>query len=59
MTIASTDKEVKELIKEHAVYGVETIINAVVRNCVNEPYVNEEYIIKLVKSAYKRGLDND
>lgn len=59
MTIASTDKEIKELINEHHVYAVETIINAVVRNCNNETYVDEDYIIKLVKSAYKRGINND
>jgi len=54
MTIASTDKEVKELINDHHIYGLENIINAVVRACKDEPYVNEDYLIKLVKSAYER-----
>jgi hypothetical protein len=54
MTIASTDKEINELINDHHIYGLESIINAVVRACKDEPYVNEDYIIKLVKSAYDR-----
>lgn len=56
MTIASTDKEVKELINDHHIYGLESIINAVVRACKDESYVNEDYIIKLVKSAYEREV---
>lgn len=54
MTIAATDREIKGLIDDHHVYGAETVINALVRASANQPYLNEEAMIILVKNAFER-----
>ncbi len=54
MTIAATDREVKELIDKHHVYGAEVVINALVRASAKEPYLNEDFIIKMIKFAFDR-----
>lgn len=54
MTIAGTDKAVRDLIKEHHVYGAETVVNALVRATIDEPYMGEDMLIRLVHKAYER-----
>lgn len=54
MTIAQTEKEIKGLVKEHHIYGAETIINALVRSSKDISYLDEETIVKMVKSAFER-----
>lgn len=53
MTIAGTQKEITNLIAEKHICGLETIINAIVYAVDGEPYVDEEYIKKLVHNAYE------
>ena len=52
MTIAETQKEITNLISEHHVRGLETIINSIVYAVDGEEYINEEYIKQLVHQAY-------
>ena len=52
MTIAGTQKEITNLISEHHVCGLETIINSIVYAVDGEEYINEEYIKQLVHQAY-------
>ena len=54
MTIAGTDREVRVLIKQHHIYGAETIINALVRAAQTEPYLTKDAIIKMVDRAFER-----
>ena len=54
MTIAQVDKEVKNLIKDHSVYGLETLINATVRACIESRDLDEAYVINLMQHAFKR-----
>ena len=54
MTIAGTDRAVRELIKEHHVYGAETVINALVRATTDELYLGEDVLIRLIHKAYER-----
>ena len=54
MTIAGTDREVRVLIKQHHIYGAETIINALVRAAVTEPHLTKDAIIKMVEHAFER-----
>lgn len=53
MTIAETDREVKDLVEKHHVYGAETIINALVRACDKKPYLGRAELIKLIDNAYE------
>ena len=52
MTIAQTDKEIRDLIRKHHVYGLECIISAIVRNVKSEPYITKDVIHALIESAY-------
>lgn len=54
MTIAALGMTIGSIIKEWHVYGLEALINAIVRASINEPYIDAEYIKKLVDTAYKR-----
>lgn len=54
MTIAQTDREIKELIDKHHVYGAETVINALVRACDGQDYLGRDAIVKMLDSAYAR-----
>lgn len=54
MTIAGTDRAVRELIKEHHVYGAETVINALVRATTDELYLGEDVLIRMIHDAYVR-----
>ena len=54
MTIAGTDREVRVLIKQHHIYGAETIINALVRAAQTEPHLTRDEIVSMVDHAFKR-----
>jgi len=59
MTIAATDREVKELIEQHHVYGAEVLINALVRAAIKQPYLTEAAVTKMIHDAYtKEGGNN-
>ena len=54
MTIASCDREVRELIEKHSIYGVETVVNALVRACKAHPYCDMAYVTNMLQHAFKR-----
>lgn len=54
MTILSASKEIEQLINEHHVYAVESLINDIVYGSADEPYIDENVITTLVQSAYER-----
>lgn len=56
MTIAQVDKEIKDLINNHHVYGAEVLISALARASKNEKWLGKKDIHKLVDEAY-RHLD--
>ena len=47
MTISQLDKELKQIIDDHSVYGAECIINALVRACDGKQYL-DEYALHLM-----------
>lgn len=49
MTISQLDKELKQIIDEHSVYGAECIINALVRACEGKQYLDEYALHLLLK----------
>ena len=54
MTIAETDRQVRELIREKHISGAQTIINALVRAAQTEPYLTKAAIIKMLDHAFER-----
>lgn len=54
MTIASAEKEITELINEHAVYAAEVLINCIARAGQNHPYISCSVLHGLVECAYDR-----
>lgn len=54
MTILSSIKEMKEIINKHSIYGVESLMNALVIACKDHPYVNREMLHKLLDTAIDR-----
>ena len=54
MTIAEVDKEVKNVIEKNSVYGLESILCAVVRSTKDNPYMDKEYCLELFKKCYER-----
>ena len=54
MTIAETDREIRELIQKHHVYGAEAVINALVRAAATEPYLTNYEILKILNNALER-----
>lgn len=54
MTIASCDREVRDLIKDHSIYGVETVVNALVRACKDNPDCDMAYVTNMLQHAFKR-----
>ena len=54
MTIASCDREVRELIKKHSIYGIETVVNALVRACKDNPDCDMAYVTNMLQRAFKR-----
>ena len=52
MTIAETDKQIRGVIKQWHVYGAEAIVNALVRACEHEPYLQRDDLLRLLDHAY-------
>ncbi len=58
MTIASCGREVNDLIKEHSVYGVETILNAIVRASLVHPHLSRQHLHEMLDSALSRAVQD-
>ena len=54
MKICELDKEISSIIKEYHVYGAECVINALVRACDGENYLNAQSLHTLIESAFDR-----
>lgn len=54
MTIAETDREIRELIQEKHICGADAIINALVRAAQTEPYLTKDAIKKMLDHAFER-----
>ena len=48
MTIAATDREVRNLIREHHIVGAEAVVNALARATKEEKYLDREAIIRML-----------
>ena len=57
MTIASCGREVNDLIKEHSVYGVETVLNAIARASLMHPHLDSA--LSRAVQDYKKELKDD
>ena len=57
MTIAQLDKELKQIIDDHSVYGAECIINALVRASNDNKWLTEDELHKLISDAFIRMKD--
>lgn len=53
MTIAEIEREVKSVIDKHSVYGLESVLFAVVRGSEGKPYMSKEEVIALLLQCYK------
>lgn len=53
MTIASCDKEVKELIDKKSVCGLEAVLNAIVRATDGKDWMSKEDVFRYLEDAYK------
>lgn len=53
MTIITTEKEVKNLIEKHHVYGLEVIINSIVRAAKTQQYMTEDVMHALIRSSFE------
>ena len=58
MEINQVDNEVKDLITRKSVYGIETLINAIMRAAVGRPYIDMEYIHRMVDNAIDRAMQD-
>lgn len=54
MKIATADREIKEIIENHHVYGAEVLINAIVRAAKRQPYLGQREIQHMVERAFER-----
>lgn len=53
MTISQLDKELKQIIDDHSVYGAECIINALVRACDGKLYLDEYALHLMLKLSFE------
>ena len=53
MTISQLDKELKQIIDDHSVYGAECIINALVRACDGKQYLDESALHLMLKLSFE------
>ena len=58
MTIASCGREVNDLIKEHSVYGVETVLNAIVRASLMHPHLGRQHLHEMLDNALSRAVQD-
>ena len=52
------DREVKDLISNYHVYGAEVLLNALVRASVNEPYLRQEDLVRILMHAGRIQTDS-
>ena len=53
MKIAYLDSELKGIVRDHSVYGIDCIIGALVRACIDHPYIDENTLHQIVKREWK------
>lgn len=58
MTIASCGREVNDLIKEHSVYGVETVLNAIARASLVHPHLSRQHLHEMLDNALQRAVQD-
>lgn len=58
MTIASCGREVNDLIKEHSVYGVETVLNAIARASMMHPHLGRQHLYEMLDNALQRAVQD-
>ena len=58
MTIASCGREVNDLIKEHSVYGVETLLNAIARASLMHPHLGRQHLHEMLDNALSRAVQD-
>ena len=58
MEINQVDKEVGSLIARKGVYGIETLINAIMREAIGRPYIDREFIHRMVDRAMDRAIQD-
>lgn len=58
MTIASCGREINDLIKEHSVYGVETVLNAIARASLVHPYLGRQHLHEMLDNALYRAYQD-
>ena len=58
MTIASCGREINELIKDHSVYGVETVLNAIARASLVHPHLSSKHLHEMLDNALSRAYQD-
>lgn len=58
MTIASCGREVNDLIKEHSVYGVETVLDAIARASLMYPHLGRQHLHEMLDNALQRAVQD-
>ncbi len=53
MTIAGCDKEIRGLIDDYSVVGLEAVMNAVVRATKDKPYMGKMEVLQLLEKCYE------
>lgn len=53
MTISSCEKEIKELIDNKSVVGLEAILNAIVRATDGKPWMKKDDVLRYLIDSYK------
>lgn len=53
MTIASCEKEIRDLIDRHSVVGLEAVLNAIVRSTDGKAWMTKEDVFRYLESCYK------
>lgn len=58
MTIASCGRKINDLIKEHSVYGVETVLNAIARASLMHPHLGGQHLHEMLDNALSRAVQD-
>lgn len=56
MEINQVDNEVRSLIARKSIYGIETLINAIMREAIHRPYIDRAYLHRMVDIAIDRAI---
>lgn len=60
MEINQVDKEISDLVTRKSIYGIEVLINAIMREAINRPFIDRAYIHNMVDAAIDRAIkDNE